>query len=228
MPHKGFTLVELMVTIAILGIMAALAFPSMRDFVAKSRVTNRAEQTANLFRFAKGEAIRLNVPVVVCGVTIRTDGRSSGVCNDANINSGLMAFADKNQDGVYDSKVDIELRTVNINGNNTNAQVKIETTGCPVTQNCTNSTIPTKQFVFLPNGLFGVKKTTATTRADFLTNTEIGTLFVRLNIANAGGITYSRMLILTPTGNAALCPNDPAKFQSFEQNTTINERICTL
>ena len=38
---KGFTLVELMVTLAVMGIMAAIAFPSMGNFIANTRLTNR-------------------------------------------------------------------------------------------------------------------------------------------------------------------------------------------
>lgn len=35
--QHGFTLVELMITVAIMGILAAVAYPSYREFVAKSR-----------------------------------------------------------------------------------------------------------------------------------------------------------------------------------------------
>lgn len=39
MRHKGFTLIEIMVTIAILGILASLAIPAYQDYTVRARVT---------------------------------------------------------------------------------------------------------------------------------------------------------------------------------------------
>lgn len=46
---KGFTLVELMITIAIVGILAAVAYPSYTDYVLRS---NRSEAQRELLRIA--------------------------------------------------------------------------------------------------------------------------------------------------------------------------------
>ncbi|WP_448211402.1 type IV pilin protein [Colwellia sp. MEBiC06753] len=47
--NNGFTLIELMIAVAIVGILAAIAYPSYTDFVARS---NRSEGQRELMRLA--------------------------------------------------------------------------------------------------------------------------------------------------------------------------------
>ena len=63
--QQGFTLVELLVTLAVLAIVAALAVPSYQDFVQKRQITSAAEQITSFIGEAKSEAIRRNENVTV-------------------------------------------------------------------------------------------------------------------------------------------------------------------
>lgn len=209
---KGFTLVELMVTIAIMAIMAAIALPNMRDFVASSRIKNRAEQTAALFRFAKGEAARLNMPVVVCGVTIRSDGRDTGACNANNYGSGMLAFGDQNRNGTYEN-TDVRLRTVSINGNrNNDAQVRIELGNCGLLGACAASgNNNSRVFVFMPDGRFGERRANAAavTAANYMGQFDFSGRSLRVALSDADlaadDTRHRRYVVVSPTGMVSVC-----------------------
>ncbi len=72
--QKGFTLIELLIVITIAAVMAVIAFPNMNQWIASRRAASQAEQIANLLRFARNEAVRLNLPVYICPVKIKSDG----------------------------------------------------------------------------------------------------------------------------------------------------------
>lgn len=63
--NKGMTLVELLAVLAIAGILAMLAVPSLQGFVAEQRRQVVARELAAALRTARMEAITRQAPVVV-------------------------------------------------------------------------------------------------------------------------------------------------------------------
>ncbi|MEN8425560.1 prepilin-type N-terminal cleavage/methylation domain-containing protein [Acinetobacter schindleri] len=63
--EKGFTLIELMVTIAVLAIIAMIAAPSFGEMLTKQRLNTLARDFANLVTDARGHAIssRKNITI---------------------------------------------------------------------------------------------------------------------------------------------------------------------
>lgn len=65
--HKntGFTIIELMITITIIGIISAFAYPAMQRQIAEMKIKNAANQLENGLKQARADAIVYRSPVVV-------------------------------------------------------------------------------------------------------------------------------------------------------------------
>jgi len=63
--REGFTLLEMVVVIAIIGIMAAVSAPKLEQYFSNQRARDAARDVANAFRIAQAEAIRTGDPHIV-------------------------------------------------------------------------------------------------------------------------------------------------------------------
>ena len=61
-PAKGFTIIELLIGIAVLGVLLSLGIPSMRDLVISQRVKSAASDLHVALTLARSEAIKRNAP----------------------------------------------------------------------------------------------------------------------------------------------------------------------
>ncbi|MFU9046708.1 GspH/FimT family pseudopilin [Acinetobacter tibetensis] len=85
---KGFTLVELMVTIAVLAIIATLAAPNLSQTLKNTKVKTSSGDIFNFLQQARTEAVRLGKTVTICG---SSDGTNCLTANKTNWSTGLIA-----------------------------------------------------------------------------------------------------------------------------------------
>lgn len=67
--NKGMTLLEVMVVVAIIGIIVAIAVPSFSTMLEKQRIKDAAEAMLADLRWARTESIKRNAPVRVTFAT---------------------------------------------------------------------------------------------------------------------------------------------------------------
>ncbi len=88
---SGFSLIELMVTVAVVAILAALAAPSFRAQTDSARLTAHASSLLSSLLLARTEAIKRNGRVVLCK---SADGATCSSSGDWQ--QGWIVFVDAN------------------------------------------------------------------------------------------------------------------------------------
>jgi type IV fimbrial biogenesis protein FimT len=70
---RGFTLVELMITIMVFGIIMGLAVPSMQQMVVNNRLSTQTNNFVGALQYARSEALKRRTPVALRPTSGTTD-----------------------------------------------------------------------------------------------------------------------------------------------------------
>lgn len=95
----GFTLLELMLTIAVAGVLAAVAIPNMRDFIRNNRLSAAANDLLRSTQIARSEAVKRQSNVVVCASSDPL--AAAPACSYGSFN-GWLVFQDSNGNWALD------------------------------------------------------------------------------------------------------------------------------
>lgn len=84
---KGFTLVELMITLAVAAILLVIAVPSFRSIMLSSRLDTAANDLIASLNTARMEAIKANASAQFCSnsATLNTTSTLGTACNSAEV-----------------------------------------------------------------------------------------------------------------------------------------------
>lgn len=90
----GFTIIELMITLVLISILAAIAAPSVRDTIRNARMTSIANDLLTDMSIARAEAVKRGIATAVCASTNGTS--CGGAWKD-----GWIIFTDSPSGGAY-------------------------------------------------------------------------------------------------------------------------------
>jgi len=93
--QRGFTLAEVMMVIAIMGVILLIALPSLQDFVRDNRLSANMNEFMASFHYARSEAVKRGARVTMCK-------SATGTSCGGNWENGWITFLDADDDGVVD------------------------------------------------------------------------------------------------------------------------------
>lgn len=102
--QSGFTLLELMITLSVLAILTAIAYPSLRDFLKRNRVISVSNSIQSDLQLARGEAAATRKYVSICPLSAA--GSTTCDTTSGSYDLGWLVYTSAAPFTVYDSTKD--------------------------------------------------------------------------------------------------------------------------
>lgn len=105
--EKGFTLVELLITIVVVSILLATGVPSMMQMVKNNRVATQANKLVTAVQLARNEAVKRGIRSTICAANANLDNCSGST----DWGTGWIVFSNLTNDLTADTGTDACLDT---------------------------------------------------------------------------------------------------------------------
>lgn len=104
---RGFTIIELIIVIVIIGILTTIAVPSMREWALEGQIETKAAEVRNLFELVRTKATAMGKVGYVVGTNNVQVGLNNNPVDFTNISPRvIMAYVDVNQNSIFDPNND--------------------------------------------------------------------------------------------------------------------------
>ncbi|NWL79231.1 type IV fimbrial biogenesis protein FimT [Pseudomonas taiwanensis] len=97
--RNGFTLIELMVVVAIVAILGSIGYPSFMTAILNSRISTQTNSLLGILQYARSEAVTTRTLTRVCGSTDANNATFPKACNTTDWENGVIAFRDIDGNG---------------------------------------------------------------------------------------------------------------------------------
>lgn len=101
--QSGFSLLELMVTIAVAAMVLAIGVPGFQNVIKNNRIVSVSNELVTAMHLARSEAVKLRTNSVICASD--NPAAATPVCGN-NFSKGWVAFLDRNGNGAVDTNAD--------------------------------------------------------------------------------------------------------------------------